>query len=293
MTTEPTISEQAATVKWTYVSPSSFEAPLVWTGPYVECKLEHPQLEPTCLGDQFFPDSVPYETEAEARVFHWRSRLPDVVPSRSDWTGVVATTHELSPLTHDVSHEPTLFQTCDGDYELVVDGTIVGDSKTAFVAEYSPPSIQVQYVTGHGVELFIDGETHFVSVGSRDRRSLGEQTIQTQHGTDVPTTPELEIRYPGRRTLYHPSPGANYTLFPSFGLDVEALTRSISVPTAWGELDHDRLAEELGIDITSRPYPERILWQAFAFAAFDPNTASETVMTQFPSGEIAVQTDSL
>jgi len=89
--------------------------------------------------------------------------------------------------------------------------------------------------------------------------------------------------------VYHPAPGGNYHLFPSFGFDVDEIPNPLDVPTAWDELDHETLAETLDLDITSRPYPERVLWQAFAFTAFEPNARQSVELTQFPSGEIGVR----
>lgn len=281
-------STSETTVDWRPIPPEEFASPLVWTGPYVECKLEHPDLEPTCLGEQFFPDSIPYETGSEQRVFYWRRRLPDVVPPTDEWTGVCATTHELAPLRTDSTHWPALVQSCpDGD-ELVVDGTIVGDSKTALVSAYSPPEIELSRVTAESVELTIEGEHREISPGERERIPLPERTITTWGGATIPTRPELMVRFPGQRVLYHPD--GEYCLFPAFGIDLEAIPTPIEVPTTWGELDHDRLASAFGIDITARPYPERILWQAFAVTAFDPNAPGQTEIAQFPSGELAVKT---
>jgi hypothetical protein len=285
------VSRETTSVSWNSVPASNFEAPLVWTGPYVECKLEHRGLEPTCVGEQFFPDSVPYEANSGWRVFYWRPRLPDVTPVTDAWTGLCATTHELAPTTHHDGHEPTLFQACESGSELVVDGTIVGDAKTALVSEYSPPEIELRHVTEDGVEFVIDGEHTFVPVGEREQFSLSERHVETKYGTEVTTMPELVVRFPGQRTVYHPAPRSNYHLFPSFGLDIEEIPNPIDVPTQWDELDHNALAGELGLDITSRPYPERVLWQAFAFTAFEPNTASPVELTQFSSGEIAVSID--
>lgn len=283
------ITGDTTSVTWDAVSTTEFESPLVWTGPYVECKLEHRGLEPTCFGEQFFPDSVPYRTDSESRVFYWRSRLPDVTTATDTWTGLCATTHELLPVTHDNGYEPTLFQTCESGSELVVDGAIVGDAKTALVSEYTAPEIELRHVTTDCAEFVIDGEVTLVPVGEREKISLSERTVETEYGTWVTTTPELVVRFPGERTIYHPAPGSEYHLLPSFGLDLDDIPNPLEVPTEWGELDHETLATDLGIDITSRPYPERVLWQAFAFTAFEPNASGTVELTQFPSGELAVR----
>jgi hypothetical protein len=289
MSNEQVASGASAVVTWQEAPEAAFEPPLSWTGPYVECKLEHPALEPTCLGDQFFPDSVPYQSEREDRVFYWRNRLPEVVSAREGWTGLCATTHALAPLVHESSHEPTLLQSVGDESEVVVDGTIVGDSKTALVSTYSPPEIQIRHVTADALEITVAGETTLLPAGSRERVPLPAQTVETEHGTAVPTTPELVVRFPGERTIYHPAPGGEYCLFPSFGFDLDDLPRQVQVPTRMGELDHDALAAEFGIDATARPYPERILWQAFAYTAFDPNATGRPTLTQFDAGQIGVR----
>jgi hypothetical protein len=38
------------------------------------------------------------------------------------------------------------------------------------------------------------------------------------------------------------------------------------------ELDDTALATQLGVDLSQRPYPERILWQAFTHTAFGRHT---------------------
>lgn len=70
MSNDGALAGTSTIVDWEHVDSTSFDRPLVWTGPYVECKLEHPALEPTCPGDQFFPDSIPYRTDAEQRIFY-------------------------------------------------------------------------------------------------------------------------------------------------------------------------------------------------------------------------------
>lgn len=285
------ITHDTTSVTWDPVSAPGFEDPLVWTGPFVECKLEHRGLEPTCVGEQFFPDSIPYRTDSEQRIFYWRSRLPDVTTVAETWTALCATTHELVPLTHDETHRPSLFQACASGSELVIDGAIVGDAKTAFVSEYSAPEIDLRYVTGDCAEFVVSGETKLVPVGESDRFELPKQTVETEFGTPVTTVPHLVVRFPGERTLYHPGSGSDYHLFPSFGLDLDDVPTPLDVPMNHGQLDQEALAEELGVDITSRPYPARILWQAFVFTAFDPTASSPVELTQFPSGKIAVRID--
>lgn len=211
-------------------------------------------------------------------------------PLPETWTGLCATTHELVPVVHGAFRTPTLFQTCDTGHEVVVDGTIVGDSKTALVSKYSGPDIELRHVTEDCVEFTVEGEPVLVPTGERKRIELSERAMETQYGTSILTNPELVVRYPGTWTTYHPAPGGEYHLFPSFDVSLDDVPRPLRVPTTWGELDHEALAGALGLDSTRRPYPERILWQAFASTAFEPTGVRSTELTQFPSGLIAVRT---
>lgn len=67
----------------------------------------------------------------------------------------------------------------------------------------------------------------------------------------------------------------------------------LAVPTANGELDHEALAASLGVDLSARPYPERVLWQAFAYTAFDPHADSVPELWQFPTGHLALSGDQI
>lgn len=283
-----TVTEADGTqqVDWRYASPATFQSPLRWRGPYVECKLEHPQLEATCLRDRFFPDSVPYQ-DGESRLFCWRRQLCPPFPPAETWTGLCGTTHGLAPLTHDAVGEPTLHQSCADGAELVVDGTVVGESTTALVSGYSGPAIQIRHVTPDCVELTVEGTDTLVPAGTSERTVLARQTVETMGGTSVRVTPEFVVRFHGMRTVFHPAPTAEYTLFPSFGLDIDGLARRITVPTDRGTLHHDKLATEFGIDVQSLAYPERILWRAFASSAFDPQSPGTAELTQFDDGTIA------
>ncbi|MFC6729124.1 hypothetical protein ACFQDG_10775, partial [Natronoarchaeum mannanilyticum] len=107
-------------------------------------------------------------------------------------------------------------------------------------------------------------------------------------GGHVSVTPELAVRFPGERELHHPASGGGYRLFPSFGLELAAVPSPVPSPTANGELDHATLAASLGVDLSGRPYPERVLWQAFAYEAFDPHADAARRLAQFPDGHVAL-----
>jgi hypothetical protein len=58
------------------------------------------------------------------------------------------------------------------------------------------------------------------------------------------------------------------------------------VPTTAGELDDAALATAVGVELSARPYPERALWQAFAYTAFDPHADAAPALAQLPDGRI-------
>ncbi|WP_226005814.1 hypothetical protein [Natrinema salinisoli] len=267
-------------------------APIAERVPYVELRLEHPSPEADRFGDAFFPDAVPYEYRDDRRVFYWRSVLPPDGPAPADWTGVCATTHGLRALTGDGARSPPLWTrdvtTGDGSVsgidavrEIVVDGTVGGDSTLAAVRDYSEPSIAVRSVDADGVALETPAGSRTVAPGERTTVELPPQSVRlATDGESRTVTPRLRVRYPGRRTVYHPARGADAAVFPSFGLGLETLSNPVPVPTATGELDDRSLAAALGVDLSERPYPERVLWQAFAYGAFDPHRETEPRLSQ-------------
>ncbi|WP_206039390.1 hypothetical protein [Halomicrobium mukohataei] len=175
---------------------------------------------------------------------------------------------------------------------VVVDGTIGGDVTTSHVGAYAAPAVSIERHVGSAVELKVDGTRHDLSLGQRRRIRLAEQRVEPvgADGRPKTITPELVVRFPGRRELHHPAPGTTYRLFPAFGLDLEELPNPLSVPTATGELDDLALATALGVDLSRRPYPERALWQAFAYTAFDPHADATPDLTQLATGQIVLET---
>lgn len=290
-------------VEWRRQSAGTAPSPLVRRLPYVECKLEHPDVEPTGLADRFFPDAVPYELAGSERVFYWRPALADERDSGKndpygndsderdpgeDWRAACATTDSLVGLGALPSSAPQLTSEHDDGVSLVVDGTIGGDTTTVVVRSYAPPRIEIAAVTESAVDLRVEGVRERIAVGERRRISLDERTVEPVEGDAGPTrtTPELVVRYPGRRELHHPAPGASYRLFPSFGLDLASLAQPLAVPTAAGELDDRALADRLDIDLAARPYPERVLWRAFANTAFDPYAERPPELAQLRTGHV-------
>ncbi len=290
--TDPADGE-ATTVEWRRLSPDAVASPVVRRLPYLELKLEHPELKPTAHGSRFVPDVVPYELDGTERVFYWRSALAPSSAEPSDWALACASTHDLVGVDALPADGPTLV-TVDADgTTLVVDGTIGGDATTVRVGSYATPDVTVEARSESGIELSIEETGYEVSAGERRRITLAEQRVEPLAADRKPTTvaPELTVRYPGLRELHHPARDVEYRLFPSFGLDIDEVPTPLAVPTAAGELDHAALAADLGVDLSQRPYPERVLWQAFAYAAFDPHADATPSVTQLESGHVVIQSE--
>ncbi|WP_199722779.1 hypothetical protein [Haloplanus aerogenes] len=148
--------------------------------------------------------------------------------------------------------------------------------------------------TETAIALTVAGSEYTIATGERRRIRLSEQRVEPAEHEGGPTTvtPELVVRYPGRRELHHPAMDTDYRLFPSFGLDLDTLPNPISVPTEAGELDDGALADELGVHRSDRPYPERVLWQAFAYTTFDPRDDTPPELTQLETGHIVLRKES-
>ncbi|WP_226023857.1 hypothetical protein [Halomicrobium salinisoli] len=291
---EPGSADGAATtVEWRRLSPDAVASPVVRRLPYLEVKLEHPGLEPTARGGRFVPDAVPYELDGTPRVFYWRSALTPSSGEPSAWELTCASTHELVGVAALPSDGPALVTGAGDVTTLIVEGTVAGDATTCRVRSYDAPAVAVTDRSESGIELTVAGTDYELSAGERRRIALPEQRVEPLDGDRDPTTvaPELAVRYPGRRELHHPARGGGYRLFPSFGADLDEVANPLAVPTAAGELDHAALAADLGIDLSRRPYPERVLWQAFAYAAFDPHADGTPAVTQLESGHLVVRSE--
>lgn len=298
----PADAERTATVEWRRRSADAVPSPLVRRVPYFECKLEHPELEPTGLGEGFFPDAVPYDLAGSERVFYWRPALTAYGDAGATWQAACATTDDLRGIDALPAPVGPLVGEHEEGVSLVVDGTIGGDTTTATVESYTLPEVTVVGVSERSIDVEIggqidgkvdgqfDGERVSLEAGERRHVALDERTITpvAEDGDPMTVVPELAVRYPGRRELHHPAPGTKTRLFPSFGLERDDLPRSVDVPTAAGELDHDALAEELGVALAERPYPERVLWQAFAYSVFDPHADRTAELAQLPTGHIVL-----
>ncbi|ELY64499.1 hypothetical protein [Natrinema versiforme] len=286
-------TDRPTEIRWERASDADRAEPIVERQPYVELALEHPDLEPTAYGDSFFPDAVPYAVEGTHRVCYWRPALEPGSSEPSEWSGVCATTDSLSPVTARASTDFDLVSRRDETTAVTVEGTVAGDSTQALVESYAVPDVRIRALSESRLEVLVDGSEIVVPAGTRRHVSLPERTVNRVDGEGGPTktTPELRVRFPGERELHHPALGANYRLFPSFGLDLESVPSPLTVPTANGELDHEALAESLGVDLSARPYPERVLWQAFAYTAFDPHADSVPVLQQFPTGHLTLSGD--
>jgi hypothetical protein len=281
--------ESSTTVAWHPLAPRDATRPFVRRLPYLELTLEHPGLEPTAYGSRFFPDAVPYELDGTARVFYWRSALGPSAGEPADWTLACATTHELTGVDSFPMEAPSLVTDGARGTTLVVDGTVAGDATTTTVESYDVPTITLDSGADDALQVTVEGTDHALAPGDRRRLSCAERRVEPVDGDPTTVTPELVARYPGRRELHHPAPGSSTRLFPSFGLDLAAVPNPLSVPTTAGELDHSALATALGVDVAQRPYPERVLWQAFAYAAFDPHADATAELAQLESGHVLVQ----
>lgn len=287
-----------STVAWRRRPADRIASPVVREVPYLELKLEHPDLDPTGRGERFFPDAVPYESGDGNRVFYWRPSLEASTADPTDWQLACATTHGLAGVDGFPAPVPAL--TTDGAVgrAVVVEGAVAGDATTAHLGSYSSPAVRIRSVSTSTVEVVADGRVREVSAGDRARIRLPEReacpadAVDAGGGTgEMSVTPVLAVRYPGRRTVHHPAPCAEYRLFPSFGVDLDDLPNPVPVPTTVGELDTAALAERVGIDLSTRPYPERALWRAFAHTAFDPHGDADPILSQLPSGHLVVHVD--
>jgi hypothetical protein len=305
MTNEAAVDGTRTPVEWRRIPPDVVSAPIVRSLPYLELKLEHPTLEPSGFGDRFFPDAVPYELDGTSRVFYWRPAVAPSAAEPADWELACATPHDFVGIDSLPADGPPLVTDGASGTTLVVDGTIAGDTAMTHVASpsYSPPDVSIDSRSASRVELTVAGTEYSVSVGERRRIHLDEQSVEPIDGegdgdgdggdgdrTSTTVTPELVVRFPGKRELHHPARGATYRLFPSFGLDLDEIPNPLAVPTTVEELDDAALAAELGIDPSRRPYPERVLWQAFAYTAFDPHIGTTPELTQLETGHIVVRT---
>jgi len=278
-------------VKWREISPDAISSPIVRRVPFLELKLEHPDLEPGGHSNRFFPDAVPYKLDGVPRVFYWRPALAASTDESKTWELACSTTHELLGFDSLPVDGPSLVTTSASGTILVVDGTIAGDATTSHVVSYMPPDLGINARSDTGIELTVNGTEYRISTGERRRICFSEQCVQPIDGDSKPTTvtPELIVRYPGRRELHHPARGATYRLFPSFDLDLDEIPNPLPVPTTADELDETALATKLGADLSQRPYPERVLWQAFAYTAFDLHTDATPELTQLETGHIVLR----
>lgn len=292
MTETESPNEKRVPVEWRRAPVDAVATPILRQQPYVEIKLEHPTLDPDSHGERFFPDVVPYELDGTSRIFYWRPSLVAATGDPNSWRLTCATTHDLTGFHSIPAEGPPILTESGSTTALVVDGTVGGDTTTCHVRSYSVPDVSIEGLYPSDIELVVDGAKYTVSTGERRRIRLDDRRVEPVGEDASPTTvtPELVVRYPGQRELHHPARGASYRLFPSFGLDLATVQNPLPVPTVADELDHSALAEDVGVDLTARPYPERVLWQAFAYTAFDPHAGAVPELTQLGSGHIVLST---
>lgn len=277
------------TIHWRRTAATEVANPLVQRLPYLELKLQHCGIEPMAFAEGFFPDAVPYELDGDNRVFYWRPVLEESGLKPTSWSGIYATTDSLSGASGAAADTVDLVNPRDEATEVVIDGTIAGESTLALLSSYRAPEVVIGEMNGDRVALSVGGQEYIVPAGTRREIQLPERNavLATEDAKSVTVTPELIVRFPGERTLYHPAPGAECHLFPSFGLDLQEVSTRIDIPTASGDLDHEAMAGTFGVDLSTRPYPERVLWQAFVFTAFDLAAETAPRIAQFDNGLIA------
>lgn len=291
MDIEESADDDLIPVEWRQISADAISSPIVQWVPYLELKLEHLDLEPGGHSDRFFPDAVPYNLDDVPRVFYWRPALTASANESEAWELACATTHELVGFDSLPVEGPSLVTVGASGTILVVDGTIAGDATTGHVASYTVPELTIDDRCDAGIELTVNGTDYSISVGERRRICLAEQCVQPIDGGSEPTTvtPELVVRYPGLRELHHPAHGATYRLFPSFGINLNEIPNPLPIPTMADELDDAALATKLGVNLSQRPYPERVLWQAFTYTAFDLHTDTTPELTQLETDHIVLR----
>lgn len=277
-----------ASVPWERLRDDDHPEPLVRRVAYVECKLEHPDMEPTATDDSFFPDAMPYQSDSDKRVFYWRSVFDNVPDSQA---GVCATPTTLRQVLPESQIRLELVERHGKGSRVVVDGTVGGDSTTAVLRSYSVPDVRVKSVGPERMCLRVNGESYEFYPGTRQVISLPGQpvTVGPDFESETTVTPKLSVRFPGVRTLIHPPTEGGWRAFPSFGLDLDRLSNPLSVPCRHGELDYDVLAAALDVDLSTHPYPKRVLWQAFAYTAFDPHRETEPEIGTTDEGLLLVR----
>lgn len=279
-------------VEWTRRPASRTADPVRLRRPYLEVVLEHPDLPATRVGKRFFPSAVPYRHGVH-RVFYWRRELPRGAAVPESPAAVVATTDGIAAVPDLPADVPPVTASTEGGRDVVVDGTVGGDAKRTVVEDYDPPPVVLRSVGDEAATLSVGSRSVRIPAGERREVALPQQTVtvrETPEGAGPETrrgvVPRLVVRFPGVRTLYHPATEADYLLFPSFGVDLS--TTPNPLPLDAGDPAPETVADALGVDLDDRPYPERVLWEAFVHAAFDPRRSGPPELTQFPDGLLAV-----
>lgn len=265
----------------------SSKDPIVKDLRYVEAKLEFPELEPTGQLDRYFPLGVPLGGSEAGEVFVWQSALFEPSSDHRRWGLAVATVGGLAGFQRPPVRIP-FTGGASGD-SVIVRGTVLGEAELARLESYEHPTVRIEGIDDDEVVIGAGEIEIEVPSGSRVSERLSPRRARSSDGNrDIEVTPQLEIRYPGRRRLLHPPPEEDMMLFPDFGLDLETLPQPLPVPTVAGELEHHALAEALGVDIRRGSYARRVLWQAFAYTAFDPHRDAPAIIERCSNGRLLV-----
>jgi hypothetical protein len=270
-------------VDWQRAAAEDRRVPVRRAVPYVEAVLEFRDLEPTRYGGAFFPDAVPYSLCGEDRVFYWQPVLDATTPPSGDWAALCATPYRVQPTTTPGPVDPRL--TSDDGQTVLVEGTVGGDATEVDLADPVAHAVTIERIDDDAAVVSASDDHHRIQRGQRAEVWLDATTVRLADGTETATTPVLTVRYPGVRAFYHPAIDATYRLFPSFGLDLAEVPRSVDVSTG-PNVDPEAVAEALGLNLSERPYPERVLWQAFVHTAFVGD--GPPTLGQFDDGLFAV-----
>lgn len=278
-----TESSRGDSVDWQRATVDDRREPVRRAIPYVEAVLEYRDLEPTRYGGAFFPSAVPYSLGSEDRVFYWQQVLDATTPPSDGWTAICATPHGVQPTTTCGPVDPRL--TSDDGETVLVEGTVGGDATEAELADPVAHAVSIERIDDDAAVVSASGDHHRVQRGQRAELWLDATTVRLADGTETTTTPVLTVRYPGDRAFYHPAVDATYRLFPSFGLDLADVPRSLDVSPG-ANVDPETVAGAFDVDLSERPYAERVLWQAFVHTAFVGN--APPTLAQFDDGLLAV-----
>jgi len=288
MSDEPSTRSPEA-VRWERAPAGSFRDPITVEVPYLELTLEHPGLEPTELGESFFPTRFPTFSMASNGCSTGGTRSPRSIRARP--IGVASARRRTNwrrshrgRLTRRRSTARTESVRRGGRRDRR--GATRRQRVCALLRTASRYGRRHHRGGCHGRD---GGRQLRIPVGDRASISLPERQVTLEEQTNRRRRSRRGCPFgiPASKRSITPIRLPEYRLFPSFDLDLDA-GRPVTIPTSHDELEPIALADTLDVDLVSRPYPERVLWQAFAFEVFDPHRDGCPRLAQYPSGLLAV-----